>query len=95
MNADECITGIENIKEITLVCASCGMRKTIYIEGWIRFGYELAQAAESAGWIGAFDYENNCAYVFCGNKCHDAQITKKGTYRRRFVRVKREEKMGE
>lgn len=67
---------------ITIQCWSCGKSKEVD-SGHPQFGFELAQIASEAGWIGVVDHYRARALVFCSDACVEAQKTKAGWIRLR------------
>lgn len=73
---------------ITLVCWHCDARLSVHLERPPRFGFELADIANKAGWHGDIDLNRKRALVFCCKEHADAEKTKKGVFRARPIGVK-------
>jgi hypothetical protein len=73
---------------ITLVCWHCDALLSVTLDRPPRFGFELADAANKAGWYGAIDLNRNRALVFCCKEHSEAEKTKKGVFRACPIGVK-------
>ena len=68
--------------EMTLVCWTCGAKKTILVGKKPEFGIEFGHIVERAGWRAAEDRRVRRILAFCSDKCDEMAQTKTGLYRK-------------
>lgn len=74
--------------EVTIVCAACGIGTRAEVSEPPRFGVDVAVIAEAVGFNYVFDLAYGRVVIFCGDKCKNANITKRGYLRRNIIAPK-------
>ncbi len=80
--------------KISFFCWHCGALLLFETNVLPRFGFEVADIANKAGWYGAIDLNRKRALVFCCKEHAEAEKTKKGVFRARPIGVKANTSVG-
>ena len=80
--------------KISFFCWHCGALLLFETNVLPRFGFEVADIANKAGWHGDIDLNRKRALVFCCKEHAEAEKTKKGVFRARPIGVKANTSVG-